>query len=217
MEPGVIAVIGHGRSPEGRGWGCRIDACSLVVRLWNCEWQAPADYGTRYDWGLIETHRKVLQQFSTHNRRTPRKGWIASKLYCTRDVHAMLPFGTVVIDQEQWLQCEGREIKGCGTHGVWQLTRGGIAALWAIHQTRPGDTVVLVGFDIIKAGVAPTAAEAFSPEYQASGGFWGLQGFTPGATKEGNHDYPAERRLIELVAARRGGIKLAWADELWTG
>lgn len=215
MAPGTIAVIGHGRSPEGRGWGSLIDQSRLVIRMWNCDWQAPADYGRRYDWGLIETHKKVLKQFSTHRKLAPSKGWIASKLYCTRDVMAMVPTGAVLIDQEMWLKQEGRAIKGCGEKGVWQLTRGGIAACWAVHQAIPGDTLVLVGFDIIKAGVAPAVDAAFSPEYQAHKGFWGLDGFTPGATKEGNHDYPAERRLIELVAARRGGVRLVFAEDEW--
>lgn len=215
MAPGLITVIGHGRSPEGRGWGSLIDQSRMTVRLWNCDWQAPADYGTRYDWGLIETHKKVLRQFRAHNKRHPSKGWIASKLYCTRDVLAMMPNGAVVIDQDQWLRQEGRAVKGCGEKGVWQLTRGGIAACWAITRSIPGDILVLVGFDIIRAGVAPTAAEAFSPTYQAHPGFWGLDGFTAGATKEGNHDYPAERALIMKVAERRGGAKVVFAQDYW--
>jgi hypothetical protein len=39
------AVIGHGRSPVGRGWGSRIDACDLVVRMWDNHWQDEADWG----------------------------------------------------------------------------------------------------------------------------------------------------------------------------
>ncbi len=181
--------------------------------MWNWEWQRPADHGTRYDIGLLETHRRVLQQWRAHNVATPAYGWIVSKL--DGGSAFALPMPHTLIDQQQWLTQEGRACHGCGETGRWELTRGGIAACWAISQAPIGARVILVGFDVIKAGIAPAVDEAFSPAYQASGGFWGIDGFTPGSTKEGNHDYPAERRLIELVAARKGGVTVAFAEDVW--
>ena len=182
--------------------------------MWNWHWQSSDDYGTRYDIGLIETHSKVMKQWREHNCSTPCIGWIASKLHQGRAATA-LPAPHLIVDQDVWLKGDGRACHGVGVTGVWQLTRGGVAACWAIGQAPPGTRVVLVGFDVIKAGVAPALDEAFSPGYQVSGGFWGVDGFTPGATKEGNHDYPAERRLIELLATRRGGVRLEFAEDVW--
>lgn len=181
--------------------------------MWNWHWQTPADYGTRYDVGLIETHKKIIRQWREHNAATPRLGWIISRLEGGSSLG--LPSPHVIVDQQQWLVNEGRACHGSGETGRWELTRGGIAACWTICKAPVGSTVILVGFDVIKAGIAPAVDEAFGPTYQASGGFWGIDGFTPGATKEGNHDYPAERRLIELVAARKGGVTLAFAEDVW--
>ena len=211
----IIVVVGHGRSPEGQGWGKLIDSADIVVRMWEWHWQAPVDYGTRYDWGLIETHRKVLDKFDAFNSGKPRLGWIASKLYCNARCLATLPPNSIVVDQEQWLKQEGAAIKGFGETGKWQLTRGGVAACFAISRAKPGTTLVLVGFDNIRRGVALAPDAAFSPIYQADPAFWGMDGYKEGATKEGNHDYPAERRLIELVASRRGGVTVAFAQDFW--
>ena len=114
-----------------------------------------------------------------------------------------------------WLRNEGRAIKGEGERGIWQLTRGGIAACWAIYNAPNGGEVILVGFDVIKRGVALPVADAFAPEYQAHPGFWGIDGYQEGKTKEGNHDYPAERALIELVAARKGAVSVYYAEDIW--
>lgn len=208
-------VVGHGRSPEGKGWGALIDSAACVLRMWNWEWQTAEDYGRRYDFGLIETHDKVLRQFSTHNKKFPARTFIASRLHCTKAVMARIPQNSILIDQERWLENEGRFIKGKGETGVWQLTRGGILACWAIQACPPGSTVVLLGFDVIKRGVALPVNDAFAPAYQESGGFWGIGCYAEGKTKEGNHDYPAERKLIELVAAHRGCVSVVFAEDVW--
>jgi len=211
-------VIGHGRSPEGRGWGARIDQAATVIRMWNWHWQDSRDYGAAYHIGLLETHRKVLKQWREHNRATPERGWIASKLECSFLDMNMLPADCLVINQRQWtLSSDGRACHGRGTgpDGVWELTRGGIAACFAITHAPHGATIVLVGFDIIRGGIALPVDGAFSPAYQASGGFWGLDGYAEGVTKEGNHDYQAERRLIELLAARKGACRVVFAQDEW--
>lgn len=213
--PALIVIVGHGRSPEGKGWGPLINAADCVIRMWEWHWQEPDDYGTRYDWGLVETHRKVLDKFNALNRHWPEKGFIASKLYHTSKTLGSLPPRSMIIDQEQWLQQEGKAIKGVGLTGLWQLTRGGVAACWAISRAAPGSTVVLLGFDNVRGGIALAPDAAFSPVYQADPAFWGMDAYKEGETKEGNHDYPAERRLIELVAARRGGVTVAFAQDFW--
>lgn len=179
--------------------------------MWNWDWQAPADYGTRYDLGIIETHRKVLRQWRECNAPVPALGWLASMLFCTLDVVAELPRPCETIEQEGWTE----QGDGMGERDVWQLTRGGIAACWAIEHSEAGGEVVLLGFDNIRAGVALATDAAFAPVYQAHPGFWGIDGYREGTTKEGNHDYPAERRLIDKLAAARG-VRVVFPEDAWS-
>lgn len=210
----MIVIVGHGRSPEGRGWGPIIDSADSVVRMWNWHWQATADYGTRYDWGLIEVHKVCIRDWQKHNQHNPKKGWLGSMLLRYREMASDLPAGVAIIQQEIWLKVMQRKDWGIGETGVWQLTRGGIAAAWAITNAKEFDTVVLVGFDVIKAGIAAPVEQAFSPEYMSSGGFFGMGAYVPGQTKEGNHDYPAERRLLEFLADRQA-VTLQFAQDVW--
>lgn len=183
--------------------------------MWNWHWQDSADYGTRYDWGLIEVHKSIVAQWREHNQREPAKGWLASLLQRYRGMVSEVPGDAYLISQELYLRQPPRAQWGVGETGSWQLTRGGVAACWAIaNAAREGDTVVLVGFDVIKAGIAAPVADAFSPEYMASAGFFGMGCYVPGKTKEGNHDYPAERRLIEFLAARHA-VTLRFAEDIW--
>jgi len=77
---GTTAIIGHGKTVEGRGWGPMINAQACVVRMWDCQWQTEVDYGSRYDYGLIEVHKGVMDKFWAHNARQPAIGWIASTM-----------------------------------------------------------------------------------------------------------------------------------------
>lgn len=210
----LTAVIGHGRSPEGKGWGRWIDNADRVIRLWNWQWQDPADYGSRYDWGLLEIH-SCIGEWKQHNQRQPSQGWVASLLQMGSDLLAIVPPDAVIVDQqESFLRHIPQAMRGKGETGRWHLTRGGVAACWAISTSRSGDSIVLVGFDNVNGGYALPAEAAFAPVYQDSPGFWGLNGYKAGATKEGNHDYPAERRLIEYLAERRG-VSLAFTQDIW--
>lgn len=210
----TFAIIGHGRSPEGRGWGERINAANHVVRMWNWHWQEPADLGTRYDTGLLEVHKLTIRDWRRHNKHQPAAGWIASLLNPYREMTRELPKDCLLLDQDTFMRQMPRAERGVGETGVWQLTRGGIAACWALSRAREGDEMILVGFDVIKAGIALPVADAFSPDYVNSGGFFGMGAYVPGKTKEGNHDYEAERRLIEFLAAR-AAVKVHFAEEIW--
>lgn len=210
----TFAVIGHGRSPEGRGWGERVNACDHVVRMWNWHWQNPADLGTRYDTGLLEIHKVTIRDWRAHNQHQPAQGWIASLLSRYREMISEVPDTALVVDQDAFMRQMPRAKRGVGETGVWQLTRGGIAACWAISAARQGDTVVLVGFDVIKAGIAAPVEQAFSPDYMASGGFFGMGAYVPGKTKEGNHDYPAERNLIAFLGERMA-VNVQFAEDIW--
>lgn len=185
--------------------------------MWNWDWQQPADYGTRYDVGLLEVHPKIMKQWREFNRSTPTEGWVASQLHCGRASPPMPPNCLIVDQKTRWIDQEGRAagIKGAGETGEWELTRGGIAACWAMEHVSPRGEVILVGFDNIAAGIALPPEAAFSPEYQAHGGFWGMDGYKGGVSKEGNHDYIAEGLLLKAMAARLG-IVLRFAEDVWS-
>jgi hypothetical protein len=254
----LTAVIGHGRSPEGRGWAPRIDACDVVVRMWDWHWQS-ADYGTKYDYGLFEVHWTILQNFQAHNQRTPAMGWIASdirileergqplnaekrdrpqrarprpkhfsirnsRLYARAQLVPMpaplpvepkaeLPSNTEVIDQRVWT-ARYPEIGGVGETGSWELTRGAFAACWAVSRSKPGDTVVLVGCDNMYAGITAPMDQAFCPAYRVAASTFKIHSYRAGLTKSGNHDFPAERRLIERMASIVS-VDVFFAQERW--
>ncbi len=185
--------------------------------MWNWDWQAPADYGVRFDVGILEVHPKIMRQWREFNRATPAEAWVASMLHCGRAGAPGMPDRCIVVDQKtRWIDQEGRAagIQGCGETGNWELTRGGIAACWAMEYAQPRGELILVGFDNIAAGVALAPDAAFSPEYQAHGGFWGMDGYKGGVSKEGNHDYVAEGQLLASMAARLG-LSLQFAERVW--
>jgi hypothetical protein len=208
------AVVGHGRSPEGRGWGSRIDACDTVVRMWDWHWQAAPDHGTRYDYGVIEVHPMTLERWAAHNCRQPARGWVASDL---RRKHwspmgHRLPPETEVIDFRELTRANRH--MGAGETGRWELTRGAIAACWAISKAGPGDAVVLVGCDNLRDGVALPLEQAFPQAYRLDASGPRFADYVGGATRSGNHDFAAERRLVEHLAAK-AGVGVAFAQDVW--
>jgi hypothetical protein len=211
-----LVVIGHGKSTEGKGWGPRIDASDCVLRMWNCHWQPAEDYGTRYDFGLLETHRRLLKLYRDTKPPKPAQGWIVSRLDQYAGWQADIPQPYQLFDQREWINGEGAAIGGMGVKGKWELTRGSLAACWAMtRQAKPGATVVLIGFDNIHAQIFLPIAVAFSDRYQADpAGAWIYTGYEPGVTKDGNHDVAAERLLLEAVAVARG-VKLVFAQDHW--
>lgn len=206
----VIAVIGHGRSPEGQGWAGRIDACDTVVRMWDWSWMPPADYGTKYDYGLFEIEHAMARRFKLHNQREPSKGWIGSLLRATRET---LPPNTEVVDQVKWTVI-GKSMGGLGATGRLELTRGTIATCWAIEHAKAGDEIILVGFDNYAAGQHLPLEQAFCPAYRANPGTFPFNGYKSGVRRYGNHDLGIERVLVDKLAGQRG-VRVRLAQEVW--
>jgi hypothetical protein len=206
----TIIIVGHGRSPEGRGWASRIDGCDTVIRMWDWHWQTPADYGAKYDIGFYEIDTSLLRSFHTHNRRTPARGWVASLLNHSDE---MLPEPTEVICQKPWA-FEARRMGGLGKSGRLEFTRGTIATLWALTNAAKGDTVILLGFDSIRAGRQLPIDQAFSPAYRANPGSIPFKGYVDNAEQYGNHDFRIELPMMQRVAARRE-VQLTFAEDLW--
>ncbi len=206
-------VVGHGRSPEGRAWGRSIDGADRVIRMWNWHWQMPTDYGTRYDVGVLEAHAKIMRQWRQCNSHTPRDRWLVSVLgknRVARNLSFPRPFETV--HQRRWL--DDSMIIAHPPTGFWEMTRGGVAACWAIETSRRGDVVVLIGFDNVRLGVNMQTDAAFSPAYQGSAGFWGVHDYTPGLSAEGNMDLRAEYAMYRRLADIHG-VTVAFAQDVW--
>ena len=141
----------------------------------------------------------------------PAHGFIAS--VSARSVGLPLPPSTTLVDQAPWTAL-GTEMGGLGTRGILRLTRGSVAACWAISQASPGETVILVGFDNIYAREALPTPQAFSEHYLNEPSTAPMTHYCPGL-KGGNHDFAIERPLLERLAAERG-VHLSFAQDVWT-
>lgn len=215
----TIAVIGHGRSPEGKGWGPLIDQCNIVVRMWDCEWQAPEDYGVKYDYGMFVLTPKGLRMFVENRVKEPTQAYLA---YMGKPVPAEaikdIQHNTEFVDTRKWVQlAEAQGGRGLNPDKTLTLTRGTAAACWACEHS-PNGTVFLVGFDNVKKGINQTIQESFSPAY------WDLymSRFKPnvekvypvGGAKTATHDMSVEASLIKHVADSCG-VTLHYAEDFW--
>lgn len=214
LSPKLIAVIGHGRSPEDRTWGPMIDACDVVVRMWNWHWQHPADFGTKYDYGLIDVARPLIDRFHEHNRFTPAIGWIGSPHPSSR--FCRTPSGIEMIDPKPWHEM-AKSMGGFGPMGRLEFTRGTQAACWAITKcAEPGDRVVLVGFDYVVLGRSQPVEQAASPSYLGSPGEFPFteQSYRENVRRFGFTDYGIEFPVMHRLAEERSVI-LVLAQGIW--
>lgn len=177
--------------------------------MWDCGWQAPADYGTRYDYGVIEIGGDLVGKALKHKSRDPEKGWVASLLYGR---NPSLPPATEVVDQTPWVKI-GKRLGGIGATGRLQFTRGTIAACWAIEKELWSE-IVLVGFDVIHRGRALGLNEDFSEAYRANPGTFSFSAWRGGVTKNGNHDFRVERKVMAALGDVHG-VKISFAQDVW--
>lgn len=211
-------VVGHGRSPEGRGWGKLIDSADRVVRMWDwSEWQAPADYGMDYTHGVFVLTRKQIEIFWEHNKAWPTVGWLA---FLGKPTGGLLPNNTTLIDPTPWTKLAQERFGGAGIRGTLTLTRGTQAACWALDTSGPGDQVVLVGFDNVVRRTNMEVEAAFCPAY------WKLYNdrfpnkdekvyvYPPNQPLTNTHDMRVESPLLHLYAEKRQ-IKFAFAQNIW--
>lgn len=210
-----IAIIGHGLTPKGRGWGHNIDDCYSVIRMWNYHWQNENDYGTAYDWGFLEISGTEMARFNTHNVRTPRLGWIATELPSNRGrkkYNGSLPGQLKLFDSNPW-EAACRRL-GDIDNGRVTLTRGVRAALAAMELSEPGDRMILVGFDNVKAGIGLSIEEGFPKEYVNCAAGFPFRDYTGGTTQYRNHYFALEEPLL-LYFAKKYHIELVHAQDVW--
>lgn len=179
--------------------------------MWDCHWQDPRDYGTRYDIGLYEAHPSMMAAFHKHRRRTPATGYVASLLLATPQ--DLLAEPTEIVDQARWNE-EAKALGGIGATGRLQFQRGTIATTWEIERARPGDEIVLYGFDNTLARKALAVDVGYSKVYRDQPSTFSFGGYVAGVTKCGNHDFAIEGPYLAALAQRHG-VKLTFAQEKW--
>lgn len=205
----AIVVIGHGRSPEGRGWGEKIDACT-VIRCWDWEWQSLADYGERYDYGVLALIPFSIRPFLETTKSMPAVGWLGYAR--ARDPIDMSRLPKMQIIDQRYRDLAVKEL---GAKPSFNLTRGCAAACWAIDAA--DDSVVLVGFDNLKVRKALELEDAFPDPVKENWDQWhpGWRGKLYNTHRQGSHDIAVERPLLEHLARDRG-VKLNFAEEIWS-
>lgn len=214
----VAAVIGHGKSPVGKLWGGKIDACDFVLRMWDWQWQKPEDWGTKYDYGLIEAFGWGINTFWEHNAHKPAICWVLSQRpEWERELDRLkLPKPNNIVNSDRYERI-GKRDGARGTTGNFKIQRGAVAACWMLEQPNICE-VVLVGFDNAYKGKALTIAEGYPAEYVGLPSTYPFKDYEKyakvGSTKYGNHDYAAERPLLDRIAKAQR-VKLSFAQDVW--
>jgi hypothetical protein len=218
----VAAIVGHGKSPGGKGWGTRIDACDFVFRLFDWEWQSTEDYGRKYDFGFYCASYAHINCMPQRSKARPTIAWIAEPVI---DEHQTLAVATLkppppthIIEAMAWRKI-GRELGGDGCDGRFTQSRGTLTACWAIEYVDPGSTVVLVGFDNVREHRCIPLKDAVPPEYLALPHVtvsYSDVGYPRenGQTKYRPHDFAVEEGIIQAVAAQNE-VKVFHAQDIW--
>lgn len=223
----IISIIGHGRSPEGQGWGEAIDRSDVVIRMWDWEWQPVKDYGRKYNYGLFTVHPSDMPVFNKAIQSkkspvaSPKDAWLGYALAAG----PVTPVNTIFVYPERYI-LQARSLGGASLGDNLHLTRGAVAVLWAIEAYgtgskyyAPDTTIVLVGFDNLFAGKLLPFDEAFSPAYQevyfSHKPVNRTKSYLAGATKTTTHDIAIERQVISVVADLHKVGVIAASDDIW--
>ncbi len=192
-----IAVIGNGPSPVGRALGAEIDACDLVVRLHDCQYQAAADYGVRYDKGVLPG--PWLKTALAGVRRLPSRGWW---VYAWGAVGGGLPGDAVLPPGSQvcqfWDLFDRVRVQGKAPSGhIASLSRG-FCALAMAMRANPGAEIAAYGFDALFA--ADGAEEWPNPEAYREMASKDMADFPVYHAKAVHHDAEMEMRMLAEIA-----------------
>jgi hypothetical protein len=198
-----VAIIGHGPSPEGRGWGYKIDQMP-VVRMHNHLWQYPRDYGTRLDYVVIPGPWGNLPYKEMDHNPPPACGYL---LYTLPNQRSKFVHPEEFKDRTIAKFKMDNETKTIFEAG-FVPTRGFCGVIMAMRHLKP-EEIVLVGFDSIVAGVQteyhPSAPgkEELKPEHVGTA-----------ITENEAHHYGVEAHCIKEWAAENG-VKLTVAEQAW--
>lgn len=194
-----IAVIGHGISPAGRGWGNRIDSLP-VVRMHDWHWQGKEDYGTRADY-IVIPGPWGRKPFKSMQNDPPAAA--AYLLYAFAKRKAYPEF----FKERPVLRYRAQKLAKPVFAGGFVPTRGLCGILMAADATGARE-IVLAGFDSLLEGgqtlYAPDSGVTFDAQYLGKP-----------VCDRGRHDYALEAAFLSDWATRHS-IFLIHATDLWT-
>lgn len=188
----LVAVIGHGPSPEGKGLGREIDEADEVIRMFNCEWQSLKDYGEKYTYGIFPPWRKFRWQDEIH--RFPSKGWFWMSFGWELNEE---PPGDFELIDLSWTQKVLRSLAQFKDRV--SVSKGVAGVLIALQKWRPS-VVRVYGFDSVLQGRFSDpqyasdhpASEIPNPRVKRDG------------LITGPHHWAAERDLMLMEAEKAG-------------
>lgn len=193
-----VAVIGHGPSPEGRGWGHLIDGSATVVRMHDWHRQPAADYGQRCDFAVLPG--PWLLRALGQVERPPRDGWLVYRLP-GRD-------GAPVSEHLAGLRAFWHEddlAPALAPLGDFAPTRGLMGLVMMALRLTALKRIVAVGMDSIRAGVLS--------------GYPAWYGAQPPAAYIGQTRNPRHAADLEKIALVRlaeiTGVEIVHAEDIW--
>lgn len=182
-----LAIIGHGPSPVGEGYGQLIDSMDCVLRFHTCDLQDPIDYGTRYDYGVLPGPWGT-DRIQRETIRLPAKAWLVYLLHNQRRPRNYP-------DQVFGLQTHVEEEEITRLLGDMELppTRGLCAILLAAYFLKP-ENIWLVGFDSLLLGRVMQYHEKYDPRAAR------MPEEYIGQIRNARHDFEIENKKLQLIS-----------------
>lgn len=192
----AAVIIGSGPSPRFRAWGQRIDAYEAVIRFTGQSDYEVKDYGEKVTYGFYQVAPKFVRTLiNSPPTIEPDRGWVAS--YLKGDAYE-LPNTCDIVEQTRWLAMARQFIRSAVMQRrKLRLTRGCVAACWALESCAPKGSVTLVGFDFVRQGYC-------------QGGKFGEQ---PSELWR-HHNFAVERPLLTRLA-ELNNVEVLFAQDEW--
>lgn len=185
-----VALVGSGPSLQDAGLGAEIDSHDAVMRLYDCDWHAPADHGVKWTHGLIPGPWSKRNFSDLGNLPC---GWYS---YHFGIPHKSLPEGVINFDVSHW-NTTGRSY----ATPQFRVTRG-FAMFVAATMIEGASIIDAYGFDSMSSGA--------SKGYKYHPGYIIIpKGYDPRPL----HDAGAERRMVEDLR-QLSGIQINFIPEI---
>jgi len=137
-----VAVVGHDKTLPQAGKGIEIDSFDFVVKMNNCGWQWPEDYGSRYDYGIATNSSLLLDG----NKMPMIEMWVFNK---RGDFDALCEYNDVTKYLSRYIEdglyrFAGRKFKkgmsrGCaGIIATMSILRPRVIKVFGMHQVMTG-------------------------------------------------------------------------------